>query len=95
MTITGDDFNVLSDYVNRVICRIGDNITKGDISIPVPDGKTRFTGPDCDFCPYTSICANNPAKYAEASAKEAKRSNSEWLEIMRKEGKRQEDESDA
>lgn len=56
--ITGDDFDTLSKYVNMKIRQMGRKILDGDISIPVPDGDNRFTGPNCTYCEYSSVCVN-------------------------------------
>ncbi|MBQ6575570.1 MAG: exodeoxyribonuclease V subunit gamma, partial [Lachnospiraceae bacterium] len=91
--VSPDDLNVLSGYVNTVICRMGLDISQGDIAIPKPDNDTRFTGPDCSFCPYTSVCAQKPANNATIFAK-GKRSNSEWIEMMRQKSGGKTDEAD-
>ncbi len=55
-TVGSDDFGILTDHVNKCMAKMGSEITNGNIAIPEPDNRTRFTGPDCSFCPYTAIC---------------------------------------
>ena len=94
MTVSAEDLNVLSEYVGKIICRMGKQIAEGDIAIPEADGKTRFTGPDCGFCPYSSICKNKPSGKSASVNKDARKSNSEWIELMKK-GKTGENDTDS
>ena len=88
--VSADDFDVLSEYVTRCIRNMGRNIEEGIVAVPKPDGKVRFTGPDCTYCPYMSVCRNK-ADSGEKKAKKAGsgRTNAEWIELMR-----EKDESD-
>ena len=88
--VSADDFDVLSKYVIRCIRDMGRDIMGGGVAIPRPDGKHRFTGPDCTFCPYRPICSNRKEPAEDAAPKqETGRSNAEWIELMR-----EKDESD-
>lgn len=60
--ITGDDFKILSEYVEDKVRDIGREILSGNIEIPVPDGISRFTEPNCDYCDYKAICMAKPGK---------------------------------
>ena len=88
--VSADDFDVLSEYVMRCIRNMGRNIEEGIVAVPKPDGKVRFTGPDCAYCPYMSVCGYK-ADSGENKAKKAGsgRTNAEWIELMR-----EKDESD-
>lgn len=88
--VSADDFDVLSEYVTRCIRNMGRNIEEGIVAVPKPDGKVRFTGPDCAYCPYMSVCGYK-ADSGEKKAKKAGsgRTNAEWIELMR-----EKDESD-
>ena len=55
---SGDDFEVLSQYVNLKIKEIGRDIMDGKIAIEEPDGKRRFSKTDCKYCEYKSVCTN-------------------------------------
>ncbi len=44
---TQEEFRVISDYVNRIIPRMGKEILSGRI---------QATSGKCDFCPYASVC---------------------------------------
>ena len=63
--VSDDDFAILSEYVTKCMKDMGKGILSGNIAIPQPDSKTRFTGPDCGFCPYSGVCAGKPRKAAE------------------------------
>ena len=80
--VTGDDIKVMAAYAEKCIKSIGRHMLGGNISIPKPDGKTRFTGPDCRNCPYTSICNNTTAIVPEAEKTGFKKE--EWIALMRK-----------
>ena len=56
--VSAQDMDILRKYVNRRIREMGCEILDGNIAIPVPDSKTRFTSSDCSFCPFTTICVN-------------------------------------
>jgi ATP-dependent helicase/nuclease subunit B len=88
--VSADDFDVLSEYVTRCIRNMGRNIEEGIVAVPKPDGNVRFTGPDCAYCPYMSVCGYK-ADSGEKKAKKAGsgRTNAEWIELMR-----EKDESD-
>ena len=60
--VSGADFGVLSKYVEHKIKEIGREILSGNIAIPKPDGKERFTDTDCKYCPYKSICAGRSGR---------------------------------
>ena len=83
--VSADDFDVLSKYVTRCIRDMGRSIVEGNVAIPKPDGKHRFTGPDCTFCPYSPVCNNIKGTAEEKSFKtEGSGTNAEWIELMRK-----------
>ncbi len=81
--ISEDDFGVLSQYVNKCIRRMGEGILSGNIAIPAPDGITRFSEPDCTYCPYTGICANKGKTVKENAESDEKRDNDAWIDMMR------------
>ena len=54
--ISSDEFDILSAYVTSCMIKMGDEILSGNIAIPEPGINGRFTGPDCGFCPYKTIC---------------------------------------
>ncbi len=97
--VSGDDFNVLSGYVTKKISDMGCDILSGNIAIPLPDGKTRFTEPECRYCPYGAVCSNTRKSYDAPSdedeeydddedtpkIKKSDLSNSDWIELMKKE----------
>lgn len=88
-TVPADDFAVLSEYVTRCIRNMGMDIVRGNVAIPKPDGINRFTGPDCTYCPYLSVCGNGNDADAKNHKANAPKSNAEWIELMR-----EKDESD-
>ena len=79
MAVSAEDLGVLSDYATRCIQKMGNGIISGNIAIPSPDNKTRFTGPDCSFCPYTSVCNGNTT----AGIQGEKFGNDDWIALMR------------
>ena len=93
--VSGDDFRVLSQYVMNCMSRMGSGIMEGNIAVPEPDGRNRFTGPDCSYCPFGPVCENRGAvKTAEDEEDNdadneaddraaSKISNDEWIEMMR------------
>ena len=82
-TVSADEFEVMSDYVTKCIRNMGDEIMRGNIAIPHPDGKHRFTGPDCRFCPYVSVCGSAERdRNAGTGGDTLKKSNSEWIGLM-------------
>ena len=58
--VSGNDFKVLSSYVNEKISEIGREILSGNIEIPKAGVKDRITGVDCAYCPYKSVCSSKP-----------------------------------
>jgi len=88
-TVSGDDLDVMAGYVNKRMQCMGEELISGNIAIPVPDNKTRFTGPDCAFCPYTSVCANKGKitlaadDDEEGTTASSKMTNDEWIAKMR------------
>lgn len=54
--ISGSEFDILSRFVSKKISMIGKGILSGDISVPVADGRTRLTNPDCTYCEYKPLC---------------------------------------
>ena len=82
--VSTDDFEVLSKYVTQCIRDMGRSIVTGNIAIPKPDGKHRFTRPDCTFCPYSPVCSNIRGSVEDKASKtETTRTNAEWIELMR------------
>ena len=92
-TVTGEDFEVLSEHVSRCISKMGREILGGNIAIPEPDGKQRFTGPDCSYCPFDAICQSRRKtavvvteddENGTGGAKEkVKMSNDDWIALMK------------
>ncbi|MCR5686966.1 MAG: PD-(D/E)XK nuclease family protein [Lachnospiraceae bacterium] len=92
-TVFDGDFEILSEYVNKCIREIGSDILGGNIAVPEPDNRTRFTGPDCGFCPYGTICAGRGAvkelsgdgdeEEAEVNAPDSRMDNEKWIEKMK------------
>jgi hypothetical protein len=72
---------------------MGREILGGNIAIPEPDGKQRFTGPDCSYCPFDAICqsrrktavvATEDDENGTGGAKEkGKMSNDDWIALMK------------
>ncbi|MCR5590864.1 MAG: exodeoxyribonuclease V subunit gamma [Lachnospiraceae bacterium] len=97
--LSPDDFSVLGEYVTKAIKSMGEDIMSGNIGIPVPDSCTRFTEPDCGFCPYGSVCINKGRVQADTeengedsdgideeeggTQSYKKITNDEWIEKMR------------
>lgn len=91
--ISGDDFDILQEYVSDKIVEIGSKILSGDISIPKADGVNYFSEPNCMFCDYSSVCKNvlieevteeNDGEDGENSDSLGKKlSNEEVLQLMR------------
>ncbi len=82
--VSGDDLEVLSQYVTRCIRKMGSEIMQGNVAVPHPDGKTRFTVPDCRFCPYTTVCGNRqPGGEDRHEETPADASNAGWIALMR------------
>ena len=95
--VSGAALDLMTQYVTDKIGEMGSGILAGNIAIPEPDNRTRFTGPDCSFCPYTSICGRGTASGGvfgtdtepdladkeAAKEKEAKRGD-DWLDLMKK-----------
>ena len=91
--VSGNDLIIMCDYVTKCIRQMGIDITDGNIAIPQPDNKTRFTGPDCAFCPYTSICNKNgftrsteEDEDSEPSLKLSGMKNEDWIRLMKNKG---------
>ena len=89
--VSEDDLDVLSGYVIKCIRNMGCEITDGNIAIPRPDNKTRFTGPDCAFCPFTTICGGRGSvgmshDDEEAAQKSSSMKNEDWIELMKDKG---------
>ena len=93
--VTKDAFDVLSCYVTERIRNMGTDILAGNIAIPEPDGNSRFTGPDCAFCPYSLICSvrgkgkSEPEEDAPEDTEETKKETSgsgdnDWITLMKK-----------
>lgn len=83
-TVSGDDLEVMSEYVTKQICRMGSAIMEGNIAIPEPDGIRRFTGPDCSFCPFEGVCAGRPGSRRTPSAgSREEMTNDDWIALMR------------
>ncbi len=87
--VSGADLNVMSRYVTDLIAGLGRRIVSGDVAIPVPDGANRFTGPDCSFCPYGSVCALKKKKTTVVKPK----SNDEWIALMQQKDRKKEQEN--
>lgn len=79
--VTGEDIRVMAEYAGKCVKNAGSKMLGGDISIPEADGKNRFTGPDCRFCPYTSVCANT--KKPVLGEEKAGLKKEEWIALMR------------
>ena len=60
--VSGNDFDILSRYVNLKIKDIGQEILSGNICIPVKDGKKRITECDCKYCDYKAVCTNKTGR---------------------------------
>lgn len=56
--ISGDDFEVLSRYVNLKMAEIGRSILGGNIGIESPDGINRINDVNCDYCQFKTVCQN-------------------------------------
>lgn len=60
---SGEEFKILSEYVNLTLAEIGEEIFSGKVDIlPAKNGKNTA----CDFCEYKSACGNGryfDAKY--------------------------------
>lgn len=60
---SGEEFKILSEYVNLTLAEIGEEIFTGKVDIlPAKNGKSTA----CDFCEYKSACGNGryfDAKY--------------------------------
>lgn len=86
-TVSEEDLKVMSEYVTKKIRSMGREMISGNIAVPVPDNGKRFTGPDCGFCPYTSICANrrHPAGPQDGTVRLSEISNEEWISRMKSE----------
>lgn len=84
--ISGEKFNVLREFVNWRISESGRKILDGDIGIPVPDGQTRFTEPNCKYCEFKAICTNrvNGLEADEGEqVSESKLEDNEAIELMK------------
>ena len=92
-TISEKDFDILSEYVTKRIGEMGCEILAGNIAIPVPDGKKRFTEPDCAYCPFGAICQNRrrtaetaydgEVSETDEGAGKARMKNEDWIARMR------------
>lgn len=50
---SAEEFEVISEYVNKQIVRMGNDIYNGKVDIaPFEDGQSS----SCDYCPYKAIC---------------------------------------
>ena len=79
--VTGEDIRVMAEYAGKCVKKAGSKMLDGNIAIPEPDGKQRFTGPDCRFCPYTSICANTKKPVSDKDISGLKKDD--WIALMR------------
>ena len=89
--VSADDLDILCGYVTKCIRQMGCDITDGNIAIPRPDNKTRFTGSDCAFCPYTAICSGRGSNIArqdddETAQKPSSMKNEDWIALMKDKG---------
>ncbi len=66
--VSGDDMDILRKYTDTRIHDMCLEIQSGNIAIPVPDNRTRFTESDCKYCPFTTICANKGRYVPEVDA---------------------------
>lgn len=67
-----DEFKIISDYVDHTIKEMGRDIL---------DGKTAFSGKNCDYCQYSSVCRYK--EFATAEDNDKKLSRDEALNKMR------------
>lgn len=79
--VSGDDFKVMTQYVNKKIADIGRQILDGNIEIPSPDGKDRYTQPDCTYCEYSSMCVRKDLMSDKSETGGADNSD-EWIRLM-------------
>lgn len=86
--VSAEDLHTLSGYVTKKIEQMGCEILDGNVAIPVPDGKSRFTWPDCSFCPYDAICLPRAQHTSAPDSGDAK--ETDWLTLMRDYGKNKE-----
>lgn len=78
-SVSGEDLELLAEYVTGRIRETGREIMSGNIAVPEPDGRTRFSGADCSFCPYTGICGNKGRAESEASD-----GGADWIGLIRR-----------
>ncbi len=88
--IDKEGFDVLSGYVTKCIEKMGRRILDGNIAIPAPDGKERFTTPNCKYCPFRSICANKGKTFNDNAKDASGGDTADWIGRM----KEQTEESD-
>ncbi|MBR6159709.1 MAG: PD-(D/E)XK nuclease family protein [Lachnospiraceae bacterium] len=81
--LSGEDIEVLSEYVTRRIEMSGREIISGNIAIPVPDGKKRFTRPDCEYCDYKAICSYKEKSPSDPKIKDKDMKDPDWIALMR------------
>ncbi len=78
--VPGETLEMITEYVTECIKKMGRDILAGNIAVPEPDQKTRFTGPDCSYCPFDAICLKKvPERSKEKAPKDV-----EYINLMRK-----------
>ena len=61
-----DEFKTLTEYVNKALCDIGNEIFSGNTDIsPIKNGKQTA----CDYCEFSSICG--AGKYVDVELRNA------------------------
>ncbi len=85
--VSGTDMEILTEYTGKQIRRMCSDILDGNIAIPVPDNKKRFTGSDCGYCPYVTICAEKGKITAPEGRSEDRTAsvmtNDDWIQLMK------------
>lgn len=80
--LTEEDFEIISEFTNRQVRKVGKQILKGEAGIS-PYKIDQKTG--CDYCPYQAICGFDEKMEGYAYRQFEKLEAEEAMEIMREE----------
>ncbi len=75
--ITRDEFSKIFDYIERLMKKTGDSISKGEIFVDPVDGRESSA---CDYCDFKSVCGTEE----NISIKVPSLKNSEVFDLMGK-----------
>ena len=80
--LTEENFEIISEFTNRQVRKVGKQILKGEAGIS-PYKIDQKTG--CDYCPYQAICGFDEKMEGYAYRQFEKLEAEEAMEIMREE----------